>query len=278
TRSVALKALMNLPENANILKGDFSDLFNKNLIRKKNSLLFAKGEAKTPNKYNFVWADYCCPVRRILVDNLIDVINNNVDKGIVYVTFCGSTREKGGRKNLLNDLGVKSNKVDSKDMPDVLAKHISKMVVNSSKKRVHNVYSVVYGGGRTGQTTMITLGFSVNLSKDAITVISENRQGRDGNRYATYYKMKKTKGWGEKEGKKRGRKRKKKTSAELVKAQKEKVALRKKVEVRMKRDWTSAKIAQDLNKVYGYDLTASQVSSIKAWLNPNAKLAKKLKK
>jgi hypothetical protein len=271
TRGVALKALLNLPENCHILNGQFSDLFEQDLIR-KNGVLYATGESDYYNMYDFVWADYCCPIKTQLVKDFINVIENNVDKGLVYATFCGSTRAKGGRKTMLKDI-IGNSKLEA--TPENIANALIETIKKNTTKNIKLIYNVIYGGGEKGITTMITIGFSVGMAKGAVEPIEENRQTRNHARYAVYYKMKHTKGWNVPVRKAQKKRKNAKSKAEAIKLEKEKVALRKKISIRLARGLNSEEIAEELNKKYGYDLTTGQIGSMKAWMNKDGKLAAK---
>ena len=270
-RGKAVEIIKSMPDNGYILNGDFSDLLDKKLT--KSPRLLHKENKTAINKYNFMWADYCCPVNPTLVRDTVKAINNHIDSGVIYVTFCGLTRQEGGRSGMLK-------RITGKEVKDPTSEEIADSIINAiewgvPKKKINLIYKVIYGGGKRGGTTMITLGFSINVAKKAIEPIVEDRKEAQRKYNNVYYKMKDKKGWAKKiDGRGRPTKIRKK-SAVAIKDQRAKIAIRKKVFVRFNKGWDSKRIVIDLKKTYNLELTTGQVGSMIAWMNPNGKLTKK---
>lgn len=276
SRKIALKAMTSLPINSHMYYGDYNDLFKKEFVRKDGAMFAKSGKATNPNIYNFVWADYCCPASKKLVKEFINTINNNVNTGVVYLTFCGHTRAEGGRKTLVRQFADVETTEDANITRKLNAK-IIKAIKNEVCKDVKLIYNVIYGGGQHGTTTMMTIGFSVNLPKNVIVPIADYRQGKTQDEWRIYRmanSLSARNGWKLKERKKTGRKRKSWRSVERIaemKAEiKRKNKLRKKIRTRLNRGWNSVRIADDLK------IPTRVVGAMRSWINPKGKLFSKL--
>jgi len=280
-KTIAIKAMRALPENSYVLNGSYKDLFKKNLVRKAGGAFTGVGKVTKPNTVNFAWADYCCPANMELTNDFVDMVINNIESGLAYVTFCGHSRGAGGRKTIAKKFAKYATDKDSS-----LALQINNGVIEAiiaklkkSNKKVELVYNVIYGGGQHGNTTMMTIGFAVNLPKHSITLIEDYRQGQSDN-YGKVYRMSTVlsgmRGWKIKDRKKHGRRKGRKgyklspeRIAELHNIKKAKDNTRRKIAKRYAKGMDSKTIAKELG------LSTMQVGSIIAWLNPNGKLAKK---
>ena len=276
-KSIATKAMKALPPNCNVLKGEFKDLLKKEIVRDSGAI-FIKGKKPTKiNTVNFAWADYCCPANMTLVNDFADMIINNMKSGLAYLTVGGYNRGKGGRKTIIKRFARYAIDKESTDALRINSGIIDAInaKLKNSKKNIKCIYNVIYGGGKHGITTMMTIGFSVNLPANMVTLIEDYRQGQDqidGRvvRMSAYLSGKRA--WTQKVRKQRktkGRKLSPERKAEIKAIEKARRAIKKKIAVRMKRGWDNKKIAEELN------LKVGSVGSMVAWLNPEGKLFKK---
>lgn len=226
--------------------------------------------------FDVEWNDCCCEFDKEALAIFTDSIKNT-RQGLRYITFKITTRKRGGTLSYLSSLYGRKYKKMSKDgaVRAIIEDEIARV---APQQRVKLIYCCVYGGGGNGSTPMITLGFSVNVPNNAITPLFSNRMDEcrevKTKTRNFIYKMQEQKTWEMKPRKTRKGWAKKTTCNQSII---EKNRLRKKVKTRLLRGWTSEKIADNLNKMYNMNLTAGQVGSIKAWLNPKGKLASRAK-
>jgi len=270
---ICLESIRNMPENASIACCSFNDLLTKPIYRNKSGVgLLCEEGAKVSaemRRYDFIWADYCCPANLELIQDTANHIANCISEtgGFYYATFSLNTRTQGSRREVAKQL----NKISKSKMPknksdmEILHDAVENAIMfflkqNRVSTKVDKVYDVIYGGGETGQTKMMTIGFACFLPKGITKPIIENRSDAISElkrkRYQTALRFK-TKGFDiirvkevvVKTGKPTGRRGRPATS------------LSHKVRSRLDQGWDTERIAKY------YKVTNGQVGSIKAWHN-----------
>jgi len=281
-KSIAMASFVNMPDNATVLKGLFSDIFDSPYKKSKAgfSCLTDNPKDKNKNQYGIVWADYCSFANTELLEDFVRVAENNMKKGLIYLTFCLSER-RGAHKASLKDLR-QYTKADN--ISDATADAIKVFAKRIKGKKIEKVFEVIYGGGSTSGTAMVTIGFSVNLPKGSVKPLffddsewkSEERIKRQ---QVVSARLRHFGGW---KLKKVGRPLVKKTVnprrlAKRLKTDQEKkawVKVKRKISIRADRGWTSKEIYSDLEHILApMGKTQQAVSSVLAWRSP--KLAKK---
>lgn len=197
-KSVAELALKNRPANADITCCALEDYYKyETLVSKTGTSFLQNYEREFPLSLNFLWNDYCRPVNTLLMKNFVDNISDNMKEGLAYVTFNLKPRQKGGAQKVLADLAEFSK---AKKLAKAVRIAFNRFFNRYARElNIRCIYDVVYGGGSIGNTTMITLGFAVNLPEATIKTIEENRmeiknETRMSN-YQAYMKMKTRKKW-----------------------------------------------------------------------------------
>jgi hypothetical protein len=167
-------SLYNMPQNATLTYADWNEYFVKeHIVNKKGAGELTSEPIQMPKKYDLMWADFCGEATVTNLLREVDKINNNIDDGLYYITIDGSSRQANTKEY------ARRFKHYSKasDLKDVIEETLKKMIATRIKgKNVKLVYSVIYGGGQYGRTTMYTFGFSVGIPKDIITFMSGNRR------------------------------------------------------------------------------------------------------
>lgn len=287
-KATAMASFVNMPQNATVLKGQFSDIFNSPWKTSKAGFSYLTDDEKdrtekASKQYHVVWADYCCYATTELLKDFKYVVENNISQGMVYLTFCLSKR-RGADKKSLKDLKKYSN---STSIEDVTADAIKTFAKSIKGKRVKKIFEVVYGGGSTSGTSMVTVGYGVNLPKDSVTPImfddSEWKSSEDRARrhQVVHTRLKNFGGWTVKSSGRKKSTYKSKANPELIakrlknkENQKKWEKVKKKILVRANRGWESDKIYADLEDILApMGKTKQSVSSVLAWRSP--KLAKK---
>ena len=200
TKGRANLALKNLPPNCDITGCTYDEFFKKdNYVSKSGVSVLKEQDRPLPLMINFSWADYCWTVNFKAMESFAKMIGMNFDEGLAYITFSIKSRKKGkSNKNLLMEC---RGLCRSKNIRDGVRTSINRLLNQYARdKNVRCIYDVVYGGGSKGNTTMITLGYSVNVPENAIQSIranhmEENNEFRKGN-YQAYLHMKSRKSWG----------------------------------------------------------------------------------
>jgi len=197
-KKTALASYINMPDNATVLKGLFSDIFKSPFRKSKAGFSYMTDNPKDIQKtnYNLVWADYCSYATTQLLNDFIYVVENHMNQGIIYLTFCLSEK-RGAHKKSLKDLSKYSK---SKDIAEATADAIKVFAKKIKGKKIRKVFEVIYGGGKTSGTSMVTIGFSVNIKANAITELyfddsewkSKDRLKRQS---VVHNRLKKVGGW-----------------------------------------------------------------------------------
>ena len=197
-KHVAVQSLRHLPRNCSITKCTLKE-FLTNEHRTNNLGVGEITETLRSDSLNlnFAWADYCCVITPELIEDFAKMINNHIKEGIGAVTFCIKTRSKGGNKKIIRSLRKYCKSPNLSQAVKVSVNAVLRRYVRN--KSVKCIYEVVYGGGKLGNTHMITLAYSVNIPAKAITPIKENRiekknEIRSG-RYQASKKMEAMRGW-----------------------------------------------------------------------------------
>jgi len=190
--NVFVNSVKRTPENCFIGRLPFEHLLSKPLVE-RSGVLFVD-ENNMPNQFqlipNVVWADYCGDIYNrggkknskkhfffpleesaMQIKDMQEKLNGK--GGVYYVTYQVNSRWiNGGRNAILRRMGSKVNaRTVSEGIPQMIETYLKKHGV----KNVHRIFNVVYGGGKIESTKMITLGFSVNLAKNDIKPVEENR-------------------------------------------------------------------------------------------------------
>jgi len=198
-KEIAEQSFINMPDNATVLHGSFSDIFTKPYAIAKGGYGYFTGSAKSDTmdyKYGLIWADYCAYPSTKLLTDLEHMITHNIDKGLFYVTYCLS-HVHNRHKKAVKDLGKYSK---AKDIEQITRDAVDHFIGTIKGKKVKKIFEVIYGGGGKEGTTMITIGFSVNIPAQAITPLSfddgewksDDRQKRQG---IVYRRLSKKGGW-----------------------------------------------------------------------------------
>jgi hypothetical protein len=180
---VYLRACKNLPENCTIVEGELDNLIANETEYKSNGLgrIIDKLNNRTKT-FDEIWADYCMTASKEMAKSGARHISFNIKSGLYYLTMYVGCREKGGNDYKFRKLkaisGSKSNDA-GEIMADLIRHYLERY---GWKGRLDLVYNVRYNGGANGSSTMVTIGFAVNLPKGLITPIVENRQEVDQKR------------------------------------------------------------------------------------------------
>ena len=197
-KSVAELALKNRPANADITCCMLDEYYKfETLVSKTGTGFIQEVERERPLLLNFIWNDYCCPVNLELMKAFVDNVSDTMKEGLAYVTFNLKLRQKGGQKKALKDLEDFSK---AKKLAKAVRIAFNRFFNRYARELdIRCVYDVVYGGGAIGNTTMITLGFAVNLPEKAIKPIQEDRMEIKNeirlSNYQAYKKMESRKKW-----------------------------------------------------------------------------------
>lgn len=197
-KSVAELALKNRPANADITCCTLEDYYKyETLVSKTGTSFIQAMEREFPLTLNFLWNDYCRPVNTLLMKNFVDNVSDTMKEGLAFVTFNLKPRQKGGQKKALKDLSEFSK---AKKLAKAVRTTFNRLFNRYARElKIRCIYDVVYGGGAIGNTTMITLGFAVNVPEKAIKTIEENRMDIKNevrlSNYQAYKKMQSRKKW-----------------------------------------------------------------------------------
>lgn len=199
-RVTAIKSFLNKPVNSTLTGCCFFNEFLKHEVRfNKNGLglVDRDSERATQPQYEMIWADYCGEATVDMLKDFTLMIRNNVNEGFVAITIKLNSRvhsEKEYRKRFKKYCS--SNKLSK-----AIRVTINTLLHQNVKgKDVRCVYDVVYAGGEVGRSTMQTLVYSVNIPKNALITIKENRRENDTDtkyqsRYSTASKLLKIRRW-----------------------------------------------------------------------------------
>ena len=245
-----------MPDNATVLKGNFSDIFNKpfKTARAGYSYLTSNESTTMMRKYGLVWADYCCYTSVELLNDLVHVIKHNIDKGLIYVTFCISAT----RGNDIQTIKKLRKYSSSSDIYQATISSLNHFLRKIKNKKVRKVFEVVYGGGGRQSTTMITIGYSVNLPTTAVTPISfDDSEWKSKDRIkrqcVVSNRLSKLRGWQEK-------KRRKKVQRAKLLSSKEQARLEKAV-IQWEGKWKDLSKARKVMIAEKYGVTLRQFGS-----------------
>jgi len=198
-KDVATISLRNMPRNSTITCCSFADfLRNKNVVNKIGVSEIVKDQPRdNPVQYDFAWPDYCCPPTIELIKDFAKMIQNNIEMGQAALTFCLKIREAGGNQGKLESL---KKYCSSPNLRTAVRVTVNLMLRKYAPgKKCECVYDVVYGGGRIGNTTMITLLYNINIPKNVIKPISEDRVEKKNeiasSRYQASKRMERIRGW-----------------------------------------------------------------------------------
>tara|TARA_R110002126_G_scaffold253231_1_gene396267 strand:- start:2147 stop:3211 length:1065 start_codon:yes stop_codon:yes gene_type:complete len=155
-RSVALSSLKTLPKNATIINNTLHyALTRKVTINKNIGVGYVDELAKCSDMpYNFIFADYCCPINGLLIKHSGEYMGRMTD-GTFYITLGLHSRKAGGTKQICKLLRLSYNNI---------AESLPKRLIGNAKRngsRARLIYRVLYNGGKRGSTSMITLGFMI---------------------------------------------------------------------------------------------------------------------
>lgn len=287
-KKIATKSFENMPINATVLHGMFSDIFQSPYKTAKvgwSYLTEAIKDYQSPIQYSLIWADYCSYANVRLLEDFVNAVEHNITEGLIYITFCLSEKH-GAHKKSLKAL-KKYSKSNGEDICKVTSDAIKYFAKQIKGKKVEKVFEVIYGGGSTLGTSMVTVGFSVNLyAKNIKPLFFDDTEWKPEDKLkrqmVVYNHLSKHGGWKEK---RIGRPRKTyqpnpKTIARRKENQERKNAwdkLRKKIIIRVNRGWEDSKIYNDLREQLDkINKKFKSVVSVRAWLSPN--LAKKATK
>lgn len=172
----SLEALENMPENSTITGScSFEDFLKYETIIKKNGYSRVNYDAprKSALKYYNVWADFCNDATLQRLKDYVNIIRRNIDMGFAGITVKLSSRKKGSCKE--EYIGRFKGYCNSKDRAKAIEVTINKLLHNSGYSTAHCVYSVQYPGGEAGRSRMLTLIYAVNIPKQALIPIREDR-------------------------------------------------------------------------------------------------------
>ena len=185
---ICRKSILNMPENSTIACCTLDDLLTKPIYRDKSGVGRVCEEGAHPKaeirRYGLIWADYCCPSNLNLIQDVANYIKNSISStgGVQVVTFNLNTRTQGTRREVAKQLNFVSQSKMSKGKSDMEALHdaIENAIMYYLKKlnisdKVEKIYDVIYGGGDSGQTKMMTIAYACYLPKNIVKPIIENR-------------------------------------------------------------------------------------------------------
>jgi len=207
-KDICYESVRNMPENATIACCTFDDLLTKPIYRNKSGIASICKEnahefAET-RQYDFAFADYCCNPNIQLLEDTASHIAHALKPtgGLYYSTFSLNTRIAGTRievaEKLCKKVGIKVPK--GKTDLEILHNAVEAVINQLLKKyrvntKVEKVYDVIYGGGNSGTTKMMTIGYACYLPKGMLNPIVENRSDAIADlkkkRYATMLRCQK---------------------------------------------------------------------------------------
>ena len=178
--NVFLRAVKRLPENCTIVHGEFDALTdNKTEYRSYGigRVMDDRKDGLADCPADEIWADYCMTASKEMAKSSAKHIAHNIDRGLYYLTMFVGCRQKGGVDYKFGKLKAICNS-KSNDPAEIMADLIRHYLMTRQEYRgeISLVYNVRYNGGANGSSIMVTLGFAVNLPKNLITPIIENRQ------------------------------------------------------------------------------------------------------
>jgi hypothetical protein len=121
--------------------------------------------------YNFLWPDYCQTPNRHRLEQAAIHVKKSLQRGLYFITFSLTGRQHGQESIMKREF-----------MREALEDNLFHYFDKHDVKKVRKVYDVVYSGGKG--TTMITMGFSIDVPKKAITPIEANYQITENERKA----------------------------------------------------------------------------------------------
>ena len=288
-KQVANQSYINMPlKNATVVHGVFSDIFTrpfKTSLAGYSYFTTRAGDETIYRTYDLVWADYCCYASTELLNDFVHVAQNNIDKGFIYLTFCIS-KKRGKDRSVVKDL-KRYSKRKTDDIIFLTVNAITHFAKKIKGKKLNKVFEVIYGGGSTLGTTMVTVGYSVGLPENIIKPLffddSEwmSADVRKKRQCIVSSRLNKHGGWN---CKKVGRPKKgytskvsKKTLIKRLEAERNRLiweSLRLRISLGYDKGQTTNEIYNKLKKeLTEQGLTKCSVSSVKSWRSP--KLAKK---
>ena len=160
----------NMPQSCHIVKGMLHEFIDNEVQFKTNGVgQILDTPRRVPIIFDFYWADYCLTPNMKNIEQFVQVLNNNIKHGLAYITF--SLNLRGRKEGFQNEFSCyDKNKLIA--VVNAINRCISK---NVKGKKVNLTYKVLYAGGESERTPMITIGFSVGIPANAIRVIDEDR-------------------------------------------------------------------------------------------------------
>ena len=193
---IAPETFKNMPANSMVAGNCTIEDFLKyeHQATKSGAIGLTNVERTSPLLFDLIWLDYCGWVTEESMNHFVKCILENVKQGYIAVTWDLSTRHMKPEEYAKTFKGYKKGM----SLREAIIATIE-LKLKAISKVVSLVYNVEYGGGDIGRTTMLTLGYSVNIPKKVVTPIEENF--RDGKaevkmaRAGMIHKFKKTGKW-----------------------------------------------------------------------------------
>lgn len=189
---VTPKAYRNMPPNSKFCNSTIADfLIYKTIDKKDGYLIPTKEERESRFMFELGWFDYCGIPTNKNMEHLVDTMIHNIEAGYMAVTFDLSTRHMKPDEYAKELCGYSKGLT----LEQTVVKSIEKIIKKANtNKNIDLVLKDIYGGGAIGVSTMITLGYTINIPKGVVKPISENmrieRNETKMIRANTYYKLK----------------------------------------------------------------------------------------
>jgi hypothetical protein len=170
-----IESSIHVPPNCNITHGMLNEFLDNEVRYSRSGLgqIDLSTLRYNPVTMSFYWADYCMPADIEVIKDFAKRICSNMPEGIAYLTM--SLRLRGKTKKFLKDFKKFGVINYAQSVENAVNYHINQNMKGIKGKKINLIYKVVYGGGEKEGTTMLTIGYSINIPKEAITVIRENR-------------------------------------------------------------------------------------------------------
>lgn len=207
---VALKSLVNMPEGFHLAKCSFDEFIKfKSKPSKSGVNYMTKEPSKEGPDYDFVWADYCSNAHHNDIDQLVNIAQNHMPfGGLLYATFCVKSRAKGNnyieyaKRFRSKKYRVNTKNNDSTEVTKAVTEFINQELNKIPEKTAKMIYNVLYHGGHSCRTPMVTVGFligSIYAQEETFTITPIVDVRRDSKlklrRWQTAFKLKGKKAW-----------------------------------------------------------------------------------
>lgn len=187
----AAKSLLNMPVNATLVGDCTLDKYLKyeTLYRKNGHGEINLSMPRTsPINFDLIWADYCISANVAMLEGYVLMMKNNVkflEEGLVGITINLHARPQNDKAYAKRFKQYSNKKTPYEAIKDTIAKMLKIHKVNN----VNLIYDVVYAGGESKHSTMLTLFYSVNVPKKVIKPIVENRRDFDRDLKMSRYQL-----------------------------------------------------------------------------------------